>query len=112
MGRIQIKMKILALVLASAQAYTVFEVGGVCTEGGSECGTNEVCVELKCACAPGWTVAEGTPTVCDVAVETTTAAVTTAAPTTTAPASTGEPPAGGSALFYSVASTVLALVLA
>merc|ERR1712035_53487 len=111
MGRIQIKMKILALVLASAQAYTVFDVGTDCTEGGSECGTNEVCVELKCACAPGWTVAEGTPTVCDVAVETTTAAVTTAAPTTTAP--TREPPAeGGSAVFFSIASTLLALVLA
>ena len=40
-------MKILALVLASAQAYTVFDVGTVCTEGGSECGTNEVCVDLK-----------------------------------------------------------------
>ena len=40
-------MKILALVLASAQAYTVFEVGADCTEGGSECGTNEVCVDLK-----------------------------------------------------------------
>ena len=40
-------MKILALVLASAQAYTVFEAGADCTEGGSECGTNEVCVELK-----------------------------------------------------------------
>ena len=40
-------MKILALVLASAQAYTVFEVGTECTEGGSECGANEVCVDLK-----------------------------------------------------------------
>merc|ERR1711962_1060464 len=54
MGEYRKKMKILALVLASSQAFSVFDVGTVCTEGGTECGQNEVCVELKCACLPGY----------------------------------------------------------
>ena len=39
-------MKILALALASAQAYTVFDIGADCTaDGATPCGTNEICGE-------------------------------------------------------------------
>merc|ERR1712106_5006 len=50
-------MKILpVLALASAHAYTVFEVDAVCDLDATPCaGVNEWCTaEMKCACVPGY----------------------------------------------------------
>merc|ERR1711935_959290 len=51
------KMKILpVLALASAHAYTVFEVDAICDLDATPCaGGNEWCTaEMKCACVPGY----------------------------------------------------------
>merc|ERR1712123_105980 len=51
------KMKILpVLALASAHAYTVFEVDAICDLDATPCaGVNEWCTaEMKCACVPGY----------------------------------------------------------
>merc|ERR1712241_707963 len=59
------KMKVLpVLALASAHAYTVFEIDGACdleADPQVPCtGTNEMCnAEKKCACLPGYPSADG-----------------------------------------------------
>merc|ERR1711935_2866 len=55
------KMKILpVLALASAHAYTVFEVDAICDLDATPCaGVNEWCTaEMKCACVPGYPSAD------------------------------------------------------
>merc|ERR1712106_819400 len=58
------KMKILpVLALASAHAYTVFEVDAICDLDATpavECGVNEWCTaEKECDCVPGFPSADG-----------------------------------------------------
>merc|ERR1712106_213583 len=56
------KMKILpVLALASAHAYTVFEVNAVCDADKTPCtGVNEWCTDAKtCDCVPGFPSADG-----------------------------------------------------
>merc|ERR1712168_1549495 len=69
------KMKVLpVLALASAHAYTVFEIDGACdleADPQVPCtGTNEMCnAEKKCACLPGYPSADGKVCAEEIAAE-------------------------------------------